>query len=133
MSIFDKMSPEEMKAAQKKLYRLCDKYGVGRFNITDKKIKSKKWQTLVLRQCGLDVPDTDTGRPTDPDTWEIGSSALLMADFGHYETNEEIFKSVVKDKSIKPKRKAHGFTDPHNTVKKALAKVKKIRQAPQDD
>lgn len=132
MSIFDGMTKEEIQAAQDRLDELCKDNGMTPFGIKDKKIKSKKWQTLVLRQCGLNVEDKEIGRPEDAETWEIGSTALLLQDFGDFQKNDDLYDEVINTKGIKPKRKAHGFTNPRNTVMKALSKIKKIRQAPHE-
>ena len=133
MSIFDGMTKEEIQAAQDRLDELCKEYGVTPFGIRDKKIKSKKWQTLVLRQCGLNVEDKETGRPEDAETWEIGSTALLLKDFRDFQKNDDLYDEVIQSKNIKAKKVAHGFTNPRNTVMKALSKVKKIRQAPPEE
>lgn len=130
MSILKNIPDDEIKAAQERLNELCDKIGVTRFNIKDKKIKSKKWQTIVLRQCGLNIKDKGTGRPEDAETWEIGSTALLLQDFGNFKKNSDLYDAVIESKAIKAKRVAHGLTNPQNTVRKALSKIKKIRQAP---
>lgn len=133
MSVLDAMSEKNIQAAQERLDELCKEYGMMPFGIKDKKIKSKKWQTLVLRQCGLNVEDKETGRPEDSKTWEIGSTALLLQDFGNFQKNNDLYDAVVDSKGIKHKRKAHGFTNPRNTVMRALSKIKKIRQSPTEE
>lgn len=101
MSILKNIPDEEIKAAQKRLNELCDKIGVTRFSIKDKKIKSKKWQTIVLRQCGLNIEDKDAGRPESPETWGIGSTALLLQDFGTFKNNSDLYDAVIESKAIK--------------------------------
>lgn len=132
---------EELKAAQSKLDDLCQKYGMKPFEIQHKGPDSKKWQSLVLRMCGLNVVDPKWGARENEDTFEIGSHALVLLEFweqdeetGKIITKEDVYNEVIEKRKLKPRDMPKGRkTKPRNAVKKALeSTIKKRQKQPED-
>ncbi len=133
MSAFEGMTKEEIQAAQDRLDELCHSAELQTFDIRHTGFQDKNWRALILKLCGVNATQPKSrGRPEDRQTGNIGVKAYIDTEFcdtdfktGKKLSREEIFDRIIREENITPKKTAHGFTDPRNTVKKALGKVRK--------
>lgn len=134
MSDFDRMTKEEIQAAQSRLDELCRQHSVPSFPIRHTGHKDQKWQALVLKICGIDVEAPKSrGRPKDPKTGSIAVRAYIDTEFCNLdpETGKKIpqsvlFDRIIKDHGLKPEKGGPNIkTNPRNKVKKALDGLRK--------
>lgn len=125
MSVFDKMTEDEIQAAQDRLDELCDENKIERFNAKFTSHKSQKWQALALRMCGLNVPDPTRGRNPDEDLEKAGALAYLYFDLCGYKP-ENMIDEIIKQYNLKPKKSGHiTVSDLRESVRTARKKYKK--------
>lgn len=125
MSIFEHMTEKEIQAAQDRLDGLCDEYKIKKFEMKFFSHESKKWQALVLRMCGLEVPDPIPGRNPDKDRELAGALAYLYFDLCGYKPRD-LIDEIIKKYDIKPNKSGHiSKSDLRETVRTARKKYKK--------
>lgn len=111
MSVFDNMSPEEIKAAQGLLNKLCKENDVPRFPITAKKAP---WKRLVLSMCGINENKPQKQRGPKPREQEqiddFLQSMMCFLDFGSIyghlpqPTMEDAYKHYLKHQNKRFRR-----------------------------
>ena len=86
--------------------------------------KSQKWRAIVLRMCGLDVPDPIRGRNPDSDLEKAGALAYLYFDLCGYKP-EDLIDDIIKQYRLKPKKSGHiTESDLRESIRTARKKYK---------
>lgn len=125
MPNLDKIPRKEIDAAQLELDKLCDKYKISRFQIISSSHMKQKWKALILRMCGLDVPDSNRGRDPDKDLELAGALAYLYFDLCGYKP-QSLIDDIIKQYSLKPKKSGPiTQSDLRESVRTARKKYKK--------
>ena len=121
----DGFTDEEIGAAQSKLEELCKQHGIEPFEIKYTGKDSKKWQALVLRMCGLEVPDPIRGRAPDKDREMAGGLAYLYFDLCGYKP-KDMADEIIKKYDLKPNKHGHfQESDLREALRTARKKYKK--------
>ncbi|MCI5060514.1 MAG: hypothetical protein MRY79_05520 [Alphaproteobacteria bacterium] len=125
MDISEKFDSKEIEDAQNKLEKLCNQNGIQPFMIKYTGSDSKKWKALVLRMCGLEVPDPIRGRTPDKDLKMAGGMAYLYFDLCGYKP-KDMADEIIKRCNLKPNKHGHfKESDLREALRTARKKCKK--------